>query len=185
MNRCGSFPLLSAPHSLFSNWIDLKRSEKIPGTPSWRWGEWYKSVALQPRRAKTDWSGCCQMAVQGAFWLTKLLSLNLNFSFINRISLLLISSSYPIALMRLGGARSRPGIKLDTSWMAVRHANHYSKQAVYIYQVWLKSNQPVSSDGGTNKQIYKQTNKQSRKLKSTRIVIFLYETDKKKQNNTV
>ena len=29
MNRCGSFPLLSAPHSLFSFWTDLKRSEKI------------------------------------------------------------------------------------------------------------------------------------------------------------
>ena len=27
---CGSFPFLSAPHSLFSNWADLKRSEKIP-----------------------------------------------------------------------------------------------------------------------------------------------------------
>ena len=31
MDRCGSFPLLSAPHSLFSIWTDLKRSEKIPG----------------------------------------------------------------------------------------------------------------------------------------------------------
>ena len=31
MNRCGRFPLLSAPHSLFSIWTDLKRSEKIPG----------------------------------------------------------------------------------------------------------------------------------------------------------
>ena len=40
MNKCGSFPLLSAPHSLFSVWRDLKRSEKIPGTPTWRWGEW-------------------------------------------------------------------------------------------------------------------------------------------------
>ena len=30
-NGCGSFPLLSAPHSLFSIWTDLKRSEKIPG----------------------------------------------------------------------------------------------------------------------------------------------------------
>ena len=48
-----------------------------------------KSVALQLRRAKTDWSGCCQMAVQGALWLAKRLSLNLNFSFLNRISLLL------------------------------------------------------------------------------------------------
>ena len=40
LNRCGSFPLLSAPHSLFSIWTDLKRSEKIPGASTWRWGEW-------------------------------------------------------------------------------------------------------------------------------------------------
>ena len=40
LNRCGSFPLHSAPHSLFSIWTDLKRSEKIPGAPTWRWGEW-------------------------------------------------------------------------------------------------------------------------------------------------
>ena len=60
-------------------------------------------MALQLWRAKTDWSGCCQMTVQGALWLAKHLSLNLNFSFLNRISLLLISSSYPIVLMRLGG----------------------------------------------------------------------------------
>ena len=39
MNRCGIFPLLSAPHSLFSIWTNLKRSEKIPGAPT-RWGEW-------------------------------------------------------------------------------------------------------------------------------------------------
>ena len=31
MNRCGSFPLLSAPHSLFSIRTDLKRSEKSQG----------------------------------------------------------------------------------------------------------------------------------------------------------
>ena len=31
INRCGGFPLLSALHSLFSFWTDLKRSEKIPG----------------------------------------------------------------------------------------------------------------------------------------------------------
>ena len=62
-------------------------------------------MALQLRRAKTDWSGCCQMTVQGALWLAKRLSLNLNFSFLNRISLLLISSSYPIVLTRLGGPR--------------------------------------------------------------------------------
>ena len=42
-------------------------------------------MALQPRRAKTDRSSCCQMAVQGALWLAKRFSLNLNFSFLNRI----------------------------------------------------------------------------------------------------
>ena len=36
-------------------------------------------------------------------WLAKRVSLNLNFSFLNRISLLLILSSYPIVLTRLGG----------------------------------------------------------------------------------
>ena len=40
MNRCGSFPFLSAYHSLFSIWIDHKRSEKIPEAPTWWWGEW-------------------------------------------------------------------------------------------------------------------------------------------------
>ena len=36
LNRSDSFPLLSAPHSLFS----ICRSEKIPGSPTWRCGEW-------------------------------------------------------------------------------------------------------------------------------------------------
>ena len=45
---------------------------------------------------------------RGALWLAKRLSLNLNFSFLNRISLLLMPSSYPIVLTRLGGPRSRP-----------------------------------------------------------------------------
>ena len=40
MNRCGSFPLLSTPHSLFSIWTDLKWFEEIPGAPAWRWGDW-------------------------------------------------------------------------------------------------------------------------------------------------
>ena len=40
MNRCGGFLLLSTPHSLFSIWTDLKRTEKIPGAPSWGWWEW-------------------------------------------------------------------------------------------------------------------------------------------------
>ena len=42
MDRFGSFPLLSVPHSLFSIWADLKRSEKIPGAAAWRWGEWFR-----------------------------------------------------------------------------------------------------------------------------------------------
>ena len=41
-----------------------------------------KYVALQPRRAKTDCSGCCQMAVQGALWLAKRLPLNFNLVFL-------------------------------------------------------------------------------------------------------
>ena len=40
MNRCGSFPLLSAPHSLFSIWTNLKRPENIAGAPTRRWVEW-------------------------------------------------------------------------------------------------------------------------------------------------
>ena len=36
MNRCGSFPLLSAPHSLSSIWTDLERSQNILGEPTWR-----------------------------------------------------------------------------------------------------------------------------------------------------
>ena len=40
LNKCCSFPLLSAPHTLFSIWTDLKRPEKIPGAPTWWWGEW-------------------------------------------------------------------------------------------------------------------------------------------------
>ena len=50
----------------------------------------FLSVVLQPWRAKTDWSGCCQVAVQGTLWLAKHLSLNFNFNFLNRISLPLI-----------------------------------------------------------------------------------------------
>ena len=40
MDRCSSFPLLSAPHSLFSIWTDFKSSEKIPEASTWKWGEW-------------------------------------------------------------------------------------------------------------------------------------------------
>ena len=40
INRCGSLPLLYALHSLISIGTYLKRSEKIPGSPTWKWGEW-------------------------------------------------------------------------------------------------------------------------------------------------
>ena len=40
LNSCGSFPLISALHSLFSIWTDLRRSEKILGASTWSWGEW-------------------------------------------------------------------------------------------------------------------------------------------------
>ena len=40
MNRCGSFPLLSAPHFLFSIWTNIERPEKILGAPLWRCREW-------------------------------------------------------------------------------------------------------------------------------------------------
>ena len=43
----------------------------------------------------------------GGMVVSKALSLNLNFNFINRISLLVMSSSYPIVCTRLGGPRSK------------------------------------------------------------------------------
>ena len=52
----------------------------------------------------------------------------------------------------------------------------------YGYRIWWKSNQPFSSDSGTNKRINRQTDKQTPKLKTTWIVLVLYEIDKKKQN---
>ena len=81
------------------------------------------------------------MAVQEVFLLAKRPALSLNLSFLNRISLL----SYHVATQLssrgwvdlvpdpilaekfLGYSReSNPG----TSWMAVRRANHFTKQAV-------------------------------------------------------
>ena len=73
------------------------------------------------------------MAIQGTLWLEKRLSLNLNFNFLNRISLLLIQIANLIVLVRLAGPRSRPytrrkisriypAIEPGTSWMAVRRA---------------------------------------------------------------
>ena len=124
-----------------------------------------KSVALQLRRAKTGRCGCCQMAVQAALWLAKRLSLNLHFSFLNRISLLLISSSYPFVLRRLGGPRSRPytsrkisgvqpGTEPGTSWMAVRLANHYTKLVVGVHSSVLNFKTRQQSNRTTTDKIY-------------------------------
>ena len=63
------------------------------------------------------------MAVQGALWLAKRLSLNLIFSFLIRISLLLLSSSDPIGLTRLGRLRSRP------YWPSSRKFLGYSRES--------------------------------------------------------
>ena len=54
------------------------------------------------------------LTVQGATWSAQPYSLNLNFSFLNRISLLLVSNSYSFVLKRLGGPLFRPkiGIKI-------------------------------------------------------------------------
>ena len=89
------------------------------------------------------------MALQGALWLAKRLSLNLNFSFLNRIRYF----SYQVATQSssrgwvdpvpdpilpekfLGYSR---GIAPGTSWMAVRRANHYTKQAVKPHINYIK-----------------------------------------------
>ena len=46
LNRCDTFPLFSAPNSLFGIWTDLKRSEKILGASTWRRGEWIWPTVL-------------------------------------------------------------------------------------------------------------------------------------------
>ena len=98
-----------------------------------------KSMALQPRgsiRLKWLLPDGSTMALWH-LWLEKRINLNLNFGFLNRILLLFIS----IVLARLGGPHSRPyttrkisrvqpRIEPGTSWMAVRCANHYTKQVV-------------------------------------------------------
>ena len=45
-------------------------------------------------------------------WLVQHYSLNFNFSFLKRISLLLISSSYSIVLTKLSVARSTPKVRI-------------------------------------------------------------------------
>ena len=60
------------------------------------------------------------MAVQGTLWLAKCLSLNLNFSFLNWILLLLISSSYPIVFCII----PMRGIQKETS-QRPRNRNQY------------------------------------------------------------
>ena len=59
--RNGTFPPLKGLRQvLFRQWV-YSFSETT----------YNKSMALQLRRAKTDWNDCCQMAVQEALWLAK------------------------------------------------------------------------------------------------------------------
>ena len=51
------------------------------------------------------------------YWLAKHLSRNLHFSFLNRISLLLISGGYPIVLTRLGGPITDPIVPLPQKFL--------------------------------------------------------------------
>ena len=69
INRCGSFPLLSASHSLFSIWTHLKK--------------YYFSVSLQPRKNQDRLND-----KKRALWLAKRYISTL-ICFLNRISLLL------------------------------------------------------------------------------------------------
>ena len=58
-------------------------------------------MAVQLPRAKSDWWLLPDNSAEGLV-VSKALFLNLNFNFLNRISLGLTSSSYPIVLTRLG-----------------------------------------------------------------------------------
>ena len=65
MNSYGCFPLLSTPHSLFSIWRELKWSEKIPGAPSWKLGEW---IWLSGPSGLHRNSPQTLISVQSGFW---------------------------------------------------------------------------------------------------------------------
>ena len=87
-------------------------------------------MAWQLRRTKDDWNDCRQKTVQGALWLAKRLSRNINFSFLCRISLLLTSSSYPVASTKLGGFCFRPYIPRQISTLT------YSREMNPVYLGW-------------------------------------------------
>ena len=82
----------------------------------------------------------------GALCLAECLSLNLNFSFLNRILLLHIEVAIQLSSRgwvdpvpdhilpeKFLEQALQPGIEPGTSWMAVRRANHYTKQVVILY----------------------------------------------------
>ena len=73
-----------------------------------------KSVARRLGRTKANWISYCHMAAQRAMWLAQRYFLNLNFSILDRFSLLLISSSYSIILTKLSRPRPRYGLKFLT-----------------------------------------------------------------------
>ena len=79
---------------MWSEWIRIWRVENVGGTTALKSQDQLKWLLPDGNT--------------GGLVVSKVLSLNLNFSFLNWISLLLISSSYPIVLTRLGGPRSRP-----------------------------------------------------------------------------
>ena len=68
-------------------------------------------MTLQLQRAKTNWSGCCQMAVHGTLWLVKRYPSTL-ICFLNRISLLFVSHSYQIVLTTPSFFMTMQGITL-------------------------------------------------------------------------
>ena len=89
-------------------------------------------MALQLQRTKIVWGGCCLIAVQGGLLVSIAPSLNFNFDFLSRISLLLnelatllSSRGWVDPFKTIYIQKMFKGIaKIGISWMAVRRANH-------------------------------------------------------------
>ena len=80
----------------------------VPHICDKKWSYIYSTTAPENHGG---WIGCCHWLVDGrtgSHVISVTLCLNLNFSFRNRISLLLTSSSYPTVITRLRASRSRP-----------------------------------------------------------------------------
>ena len=101
LNRCDSFPLISAPHSLFSFWTDLKRSGKIPGAPTRRWGEWIWLTGLSGLHQNSPQGfnissirDCDQIRDSEIPYLSKLLSLLRDIHFLLRVYIVSVIRSH-------------------------------------------------------------------------------------------